>query len=130
MCSEGYSTVCVCVCFSLAILAIQVTRWPMILKASELYESLKIYPETTAFGKYGVKTSEKASMQNQHWFTSTGFPPFSPPSHTWVMCIYPVKHSSKCYPLIQLVCVITRLAQLKRVAWPVHQLCTCETFQC
>ena len=34
------------------------------------------FAETTAFG---VKTSEKANMHNEHWLTSTSFSPFSAP---------------------------------------------------
>ena len=29
------------------------------------------FAETTAFERYGVKTSEKANMHNQHWLTAT-----------------------------------------------------------
>ena len=28
---------------------------------------------TTAFERYGVKTSEKTNMHNEHWLTSTRF---------------------------------------------------------
>ena len=28
------------------------------------------FAETTAFERYGVKTSEKANMHNEHWLTS------------------------------------------------------------
>ena len=35
------------------------------------------FAETTAFERYGVKTSEKANMHNEHWLTSTKFSPFS-----------------------------------------------------
>ena len=34
------------------------------------------FAETTAFERYGVKTSEKANMHNEHWLTSTAFSPF------------------------------------------------------
>ena len=37
------------------------------------------FAETTAFERYGVKTSEKANMHNEHWLTSTRFSPFSTP---------------------------------------------------
>ena len=37
------------------------------------------FAETTAFKRYGVKTSEKANMHNEHWLTSTRFSPFSAP---------------------------------------------------
>ena len=30
------------------------------------------FAETTAFERYGVKTSEKGNMHNQHWLTSAG----------------------------------------------------------
>ena len=29
------------------------------------------FAETTAFERYGAKTSEKANMHNQHWLTAT-----------------------------------------------------------
>ena len=37
------------------------------------------FAETTAFDRYGVKTSEKANMHNEHWLTSTRFSLFSAP---------------------------------------------------
>ena len=37
------------------------------------------FAETTAFERYGMKTSEKANMHNEHWLTSTRFSPFSAP---------------------------------------------------
>ena len=37
------------------------------------------FAETTAFERYGVKTSEKANMHNEHWLTSTAFSPFCAP---------------------------------------------------
>ena len=37
------------------------------------------FAETTACGRYGVKTSEKAYMHNEHWLTSTAFSPFGAP---------------------------------------------------
>ena len=37
------------------------------------------FAETTAFERYGVKTSEKANMHNEHWLTSTRFSQFSAP---------------------------------------------------
>ena len=33
------------------------------------------FAETTAFERYGVKSSEKANMHNEHWLTSTAFSP-------------------------------------------------------
>ena len=74
-------TVCLSVCLSATILALQVTR---------RYQQLQCYiqgqemlcgdfAETTAFERYGVKTSEKANIHNEHWVTSTMFSPFSAP---------------------------------------------------
>ena len=47
---------------------------------NELYKRVQIYEglkgdslEMTAFGRYGVKTSKKANMHDQHWLTSTTF---------------------------------------------------------
>ena len=37
------------------------------------------FAETTAFERYGVTTSEKANMHNEHWLTSTRFSPISAP---------------------------------------------------
>ena len=37
------------------------------------------FAEMTAFKRYGVKTSEKANMHNEHWLTSTAFSPFGAP---------------------------------------------------
>ena len=37
------------------------------------------FSKTTAFERYGVKTSEKANMHNEHWLTSTAFSPFGAP---------------------------------------------------
>ena len=37
------------------------------------------FAETTAFERYGVKTSEKVNMHNEHWLTSTRFSTFSAP---------------------------------------------------
>ena len=34
------------------------------------------FDKTTAFERYGVNTSEKAVMHNEHWLTSTRFSPF------------------------------------------------------
>ena len=79
--SEGYSSwsvdglcVCLSVCLSTTILALQATRRLMsdIPTASVLQGHEKEYgdfAETTAFERYGVKTSERANMQ-----ISTGLP--------------------------------------------------------
>ena len=39
----------------------------------------KICSDFAAFERYGVKTSKKANMHNEHWLTSTRFSPFSAP---------------------------------------------------
>ena len=33
------------------------------------------YAETTAFERYGVKTSEKANLHNEYWLTPRPLPP-------------------------------------------------------
>ena len=55
--------------------------------AYERYQPLQCYKrmkynvgdfaKMTAFERYGVKTSEKANMHNEHWLTLTRFSPFS-----------------------------------------------------
>ena len=65
--SEG----CLSVCVSTLILALQATRRPISdIAASELREPEKQkgdFPETTAFKRYAVKTSEKANMVTATW---------------------------------------------------------------
>ena len=36
-----------------------------------------VFAVTTAFERYGLKSSKKANMHNEHWLTSTRFSPFS-----------------------------------------------------
>ena len=50
------------------------------------------FAETTAFERYGVKTSEKANMHNEHWLTSTAFSPFGAP---WTNSVTKVQCCSK-----------------------------------
>ena len=73
--SEGYSTlqVCVSVCLSVSLRLFSDYR---LRAAYERYQQLQWYKgkkkecgdftETTAFEIYGVKTSEKANMHNEH----------------------------------------------------------------
>ena len=70
--NEGYGScfVCLSVCLSPTILALQATR------ARKINGD---FAETTAFERYGVKTSENANMHNELWLTSTRFSPFSTP---------------------------------------------------
>ena len=59
-----YVSVCLSVCLSTLILALQATRRPM-QTGSDLQGPENVPGdslETTAFGRYGVKTSEKANM--------------------------------------------------------------------
>ena len=72
---------CLSVSLSTTILALQATSGLTIPTASVLQGRGKKcggFAETTAFERYGVKTSEKANMHNEHWLTSTRFSPFSP----------------------------------------------------
>ena len=73
--SEGYYTWSVCVCLSTTILALQATRRLMSntnsFSATRARKIMCDFAETTAFERYGVKTSEKANMHNEHWLTST-----------------------------------------------------------
>ena len=85
--SEGYSTwsvclsVCLFVCFCLRLFSDYRLRGGLraIPTASVVQGHEKQcgdFAETTAFERYGVKTSEKANM---HWLTSSRFSPFSAP---------------------------------------------------
>ena len=75
--SEGYSSWSVSVCLSVD----DYSRTTGYEAAYERYQQLQCYKgmkkkcgdfaETTAFERYGVKTSEKANMHNQHWLTAT-----------------------------------------------------------
>ena len=80
--SQGYSnwSVCVClfVCLSTAILAAY-ERYQQLQCYKGMKNNVGDFAETTALQRYGVKTSEKANMHNQHWLTSTRFSPFSTP---------------------------------------------------
>ena len=78
--SEGYSTwsVCLSVCLSTTILGLQATGRLMsdTNRFSAIYKDMKKsgdFAETTAFERYGVKTSENANIPNEHWLTSTRF---------------------------------------------------------
>ena len=64
MCSEGYSSrfvcVCVSVCLSTVILALQTAGWLMSNTSGFRTRALKLkgnFPEMTAFRRYGMKTS-------------------------------------------------------------------------
>ena len=68
--SEGYGScpVCLSVCLSPTILALQATRRRM-SDTNSFSATKKLcgdVAETTAFERYGVKTSEKANMHNEH----------------------------------------------------------------
>ena len=47
------------------------------ISATRAWKIMWGFAKTTAFERYGVKTSEKANMHNQHWLTSTRFSPFN-----------------------------------------------------
>ena len=79
--SEGYSSWSVCLCLSVCLSVDDYSRTTGYEAAYERYQQLQCYKgmkkqcgdfaETTAFERYGVKTSEKANMHNQHWLTAT-----------------------------------------------------------
>ena len=83
--SEGYSSRSVCV--SVCLFVYGYYRTTGYEAAYELYQHLQCYKgtkcgdfaEKIAFERYGVKTSEKANMHNEHWLTSTAFSPFGAP---------------------------------------------------
>ena len=83
--SEGYSSrsVYLSFCLSTTILALQATRRLMSdtnsFSATRARKKCGDFAETTAFERYGVKTSEKANMHNEHRLTSTRFGTFSAP---------------------------------------------------
>ena len=65
-------SVCLSVCLSTTILALQATRRLMSdtnsFSATRAIKKYGDFAETTAFERYGVKT---ANMQNEHWLTAT-----------------------------------------------------------
>ena len=77
------------VCLSVCLFVYNYSRTTGYEAAYERYQHLQCYKgtknktgnfaETTAFERYGVKTSEKANMHNEHWLTSTAFSPFGAP---------------------------------------------------
>ena len=80
--SEGYCSrsvsvcVCVCVCVCRRLFShYRLRGGPLAIPtASELREPEKRkgeFPETTAFERYAVKTSENANMHNSTWLTTT-----------------------------------------------------------
>ena len=88
--SEGYSSrsVCVSVCLSVCLFVYDYSRTTGYEAAYERYQHLQCYKgmkkcgdfaETTVFERYGVKTSERANMHNEHWLSSTAFSPFGAP---------------------------------------------------
>ena len=87
--SEGYSSRSVTVCLSVCLFVGDFSRTTGYEAAHERYQQLQCYKgkkrkggdfaETTAFERYGVKTSEKANMHNEHWLTSTAFSTFGDP---------------------------------------------------
>ena len=102
--SEGYSSrsVCLSVCLFVSDYS-RTTGYEAAYKAiptdSVLIGQEKNYAdfaETTVFERYGVKTSEKANMHDEHWLTSTRFSPFSAPWTNEVtkgICIQSSAHS-------------------------------------
>ena len=67
---------CLSVCLSVCL---YVYDWAAYERYQQLqyYKGVKKYVAIllTAFESYGVKTSEKANMHNEHWLTSTRFSP-------------------------------------------------------
>ena len=81
--------VCLSACLSVCLSVSDYSRTTGYEAAYERYQQLQCYiqgyenervdcAEMTAFERYGVKTSKKANMHNQHWLT-TRFGPFSAP---------------------------------------------------
>ena len=78
-----------CVCQSVCLFVYDYSRTTGHEAAYERYQQLQCYMgmknnvaiffEMTVFERYGVKTSEKANMHNEHWLTLTRFSPFSAP---------------------------------------------------
>ena len=71
--------VCLFVCLSTTILELQATGRLMSDTVLQGHKKCGDFAETTAFERYGEKTSEKANMHNEHWLTSIRFSPFSAP---------------------------------------------------
>ena len=69
------------------------------------------FAETTAFERYGVKTSEKANMHNEHWLISTRLSPFSAPWTNKVtkgICIQVQRCSKPTHDHAASLCVFVR----------------------
>ena len=84
--SEGYSSRSVCLSVCLCVFVYDYSRATDYEAIYERFQQLQEqetqcgdFAETTAFERYGVKTSEKANMHDEHWLTSTRFSPFSAP---------------------------------------------------
>ena len=87
VCLSVFLSVSVCVCLFVCLSVY--SRTTGYETAYERYQQLQCYKgmknnvaffaETTAFERYGTKTSEKANMHNQHWLTPSRFSPFSAP---------------------------------------------------
>ena len=81
--SEGYSNRSVTVCLSDCLFVGDFSRTTGYEAAHERYQQLQCYKGKKIkggdFARYGVKTSEKANMHNEHWLTSTAFSPFGEP---------------------------------------------------
>ena len=75
--------VCLSVCLSATILALQSMK--RLMSDTNSFSATRarkfmwhgVFAVTTAFERYGLKSSKKANMHNGHWLTSTRFSPFS-----------------------------------------------------
>ena len=75
--SEGYNSRSLCVCLFVCLSIYDYSRTTGYEAAYVRYQQLHCYKgkktkcgdfaEMTAFERYGVKTSEKANMHNEHW---------------------------------------------------------------
>ena len=92
-------SLCLSVRLSLAVIALQATKQLMgdtnSFCATRERKKCAEFAETTALERYGVKTSEKANVHNEHWLTSTRFSQFSPLWINWVQRGYVSKSSAK-----------------------------------
>ena len=77
-CAARVTAVVLCVCvFVYLCVCLFVSDYSRTTGYEVAYEQYQPLQGKTAFERYGVKTSEKANMHNEHWFTSTRFSPFS-----------------------------------------------------
>ena len=77
--SKGYSSRSVCLCVCVSVYEVAYERYQQLQCYKGKKNKCGDFAETIAFKTYGVNSSEKANMHNEHWLTSTRFSLFSAP---------------------------------------------------